>query len=86
MREEYLEADKEVKFSYTIRSSSDGPFTLPAATADYFELGDRGVKISTRSQETLIRIKPPPTPEPTPASEPTIEPEINALLTPDSDV
>jgi uncharacterized repeat protein (TIGR01451 family) len=84
MREEYLEVDKEVNFSYTIRSSSEGPFKLPAAEADYFELGDRGAIISTRSQELLIRIKPPPTPVPTPgpAPDPTIEPEIEALLTP----
>jgi uncharacterized repeat protein (TIGR01451 family) len=85
MREEYLEADKEVNFSYTIRSSSNGEFTLPAATADYFELGDTGAKISTKSQELLIRIKPPPTPVPTPSPEPTLEPEIEALLTPGSD-
>jgi uncharacterized repeat protein (TIGR01451 family) len=82
-RDEYLEVNKEVKFSYTIRSNSEGPFTLPAATADYFELGDRGAIITTRSQETLIRIKPPPTPIPTPgpAHEPSIEPEIEGLLT-----
>lgn len=84
-QEEYLEADKEVKFSYTIRSGSEGPFNLPAATADYFELGDRGAKISTRSREVLIRIKPPPTPVPTPTPEPAIEPEVEALLTPDND-
>ncbi|MCX9084737.1 MAG: hypothetical protein OIN87_08085 [Candidatus Methanoperedens sp.] len=85
--EEYLEADKEVNFSYTIRSDTSGPFTLPAATADYFELGDRGAITSTRSQEISIRIKPPPTPVPTPgpAPDPTIEPEIAALLTPQSD-
>jgi hypothetical protein len=85
MLEEYLEANKEMKFSYTIRSNSEGSYTLPAAVADYFELGDTGAKITTRSQEVLIRIKPPPTPMPTPAAEPTIEPEVEALLTPDSD-
>lgn len=86
MREEYLEANKEVKFSYTIRSDSESPFKLPAAEANYFELGDRGAKIGTKSQETLISIKPPPTPvptpEPTPEPAPTIEPEVEALLTP----
>ncbi len=83
-REEYLEANKDVKFSYTIRSDSESPFKLPAAEADYFELGDRGAKIGTKSQEPLIRIKPPPTPAPTPgpAPEPTIEPEVEALLAP----
>lgn len=67
MKDDYLEANKETRFSYTIRSDSDKPVMLPAATADYFELGDSGAKISTRSQELSIRIKPPPTPEPTPA-------------------
>jgi uncharacterized repeat protein (TIGR01451 family) len=66
MKEDYLEANMETRFSYTIRSDSDKPVRLPAATADYFELGDRGAKISTRSQELSIMIKPPPTPEPTP--------------------
>jgi uncharacterized repeat protein (TIGR01451 family) len=82
MLEEYMEANKEIKFSYTIRSNSDGPYTLPAAQADYFELGDTGGKISTRSQEVLIKIKPPPTPAPTPAVEQTIEPEVEDLLAP----
>jgi outer membrane biosynthesis protein TonB len=86
MREEYLEANKDIKFSYTIRSDSESPFKLPAAEANYFELGDRGAKIGTKSQEPLIRIKPPPTsvpaPEPTPEPAPTIEPEVEALLNP----
>ncbi|MFA4958121.1 MAG: hypothetical protein WC556_14225 [Candidatus Methanoperedens sp.] len=87
MREEYLEANKEVKFSYTIRSNSESPFKLPAAEANYFELGDRGALIGTKSQETLISIKVPPTPVPTPEPESsapisTIEPEVEALLTP----
>jgi len=89
MREEYLEANKEVKFSYTIRSDSKMSFRLPAAEANYFELGDRGAKIGAKSQEPLIRIKPPPTPvptpEPTPEPVPTIEPEVEALLTPVND-
>ncbi|MCZ7400887.1 MAG: hypothetical protein O8C61_01540 [Candidatus Methanoperedens sp.] len=85
-REEYLEANKEVTFSYTIRSDSESPFKLPAAEANYFELGDRGAKIGTKSQEPLISIKLPPTPEPmpepTPEPSPTIEPEVEGLLTP----
>jgi uncharacterized repeat protein (TIGR01451 family) len=86
-KEEYLEANKDVKFSYVIRSDSKSPFKLPAAEAEYFELGDRGVKIGTKSQEPLIRIKPAPTPVPTPgpAPVPSIEPEVEALLTSDSD-
>jgi len=84
MREEYLEANKDVKFSYTIKSNSESPFKLPAAEADYYELGDRGAKIGTKSQEPLIRIKPLPTPVPTPGPtpEPTLEPEVQSLLTP----
>ena len=85
-REEYLEANKEIKYSYTIRSDSESSFTLPAAEANYFELGDKGGKIGTKSQEPLIRIKPSPTPVPTPEPPPepipTIEPEVEALLTP----
>jgi uncharacterized repeat protein (TIGR01451 family) len=83
-REEYMEANKEVKFSYTIKSDSEIPFKLPAAEVEYFELGDRGAKILTNSQELSIRIKQPATPVPTPgpASEPTIEPEVEALLVP----
>lgn len=85
-REEYLEANKEVTFSYTIRSDSNSPIKLPAAEANYFELGDRGAKIGTKSQQPLITIKPPPTPvptpEPTPEPAPTIEPEVADLLTP----
>lgn len=72
--EEYLEANQETSFSYTIRSNSDGPISLPPATAEYFELGSKGTKISTMSQGLLINIKPPPTPEPTP--EPTVDAEI----------
>ena len=62
--EEYLEANKEMRFSYKFRSNSDGEIRLPPATAEYFELGSTGTKINTMSNELLIRLKPPPTPEP----------------------
>jgi uncharacterized repeat protein (TIGR01451 family) len=68
-REEYLEANKDIRFSYTIKSNSDGPIRLPPATAEFFELGSKGTKLTTMSKELLISIRPPPTPTPTP--EPT---------------
>jgi uncharacterized repeat protein (TIGR01451 family) len=64
--EEYLEANKDIRFSYTIRSNSDGAIKLPRATAEYYELGSEGAKINTTSQELLIKIKSTQTPEPTP--------------------
>jgi uncharacterized repeat protein (TIGR01451 family) len=73
--EEYLEANKEMRFSYTFRSNSDGEIRLPPATAEYFELGSTGTKINTMSNDLLIRLKPPPTPEPTP--EPIVEIPVN---------
>ncbi len=68
--EEYLLANKELKFSYVIRIDSDTPVTLPHAEAEYYELGMRGGKINASSQEVRINIKsqietPEPTPEPT---------------------
>ena len=55
--EEYLEANKDMRFSYTIRSNSDGPIKLPRATAEFYELGSEGTKINTTSQELVIKIK-----------------------------
>lgn len=57
--EEFLEASKEVSFSYSFRSDSDKPVKLPPATADYYELGTKGVKISTVTKETEIGVKSP---------------------------
>ncbi len=56
---EYLEANNEVSFSYTIKINSEPPVKLPRATAEYYELGNKGAKISTESQELEIRIKSP---------------------------
>lgn len=70
--EEYLEANKEVRFNYTIRSNSDGPIKLPRAIAEYYELGSEGTKVNTTSQELIIKIKSLQIPEPTPV--PTVIP------------
>ncbi|VVB97752.1 Uncharacterised protein [uncultured archaeon] len=87
--EEYLEPNNEVSFSYTIKINSEQPVILPRATAEYFELGSKGAKISTESQELELKIKSPevitteaPVPEittPAPTQAPTpvpTEPEI----------
>ncbi|MGB8216975.1 MAG: hypothetical protein WCE94_06705 [Candidatus Methanoperedens sp.] len=64
----YLEANNEVSFSYALKINSNQPVKLPRATAEYYELGSKGAKISTESQELEIKIKSPVT-EPTPAPE-----------------
>jgi hypothetical protein len=85
--EEYLEPNKEVSFSYTLKINSKQAVKLPRATAEYYELGTNGAKISTESQELEIKIKSPEvitteapvpeitTPAPTQTPLPT-EPEI----------
>ncbi len=55
----YLETNNEVSFSYAIKINSQQPVKLPRATAEYYELGNKGAKISTESQELEITIKPP---------------------------
>ncbi|MCX9026017.1 MAG: hypothetical protein OIN85_07995 [Candidatus Methanoperedens sp.] len=57
--EAYLEANNEVSFSYALKINSNQPVKLPKATAEYYELGSKGAKISTESQELEIKIKPP---------------------------
>lgn len=57
--EEFLEAGKDVSFSYTIKTDSTGPVTLPPATAQYYKLGNTGGKISIESKGVEIRIKSP---------------------------
>ncbi|HEY9246444.1 MAG TPA: hypothetical protein VIO11_06315, partial [Candidatus Methanoperedens sp.] len=52
--EEFLEADKKVSFSYTLSLNSQNPVRLPAARAEYFELGTKGEKRGTISQEVEI--------------------------------
>ena len=65
-REGYLLANKELRFSYSIRLDSL-PIMLPPAKGEYFELGTIGGKIRTHSQGVGINIKPKiVTPEPTP--------------------
>lgn len=87
--EEFLEAGKEVSFSYTIKIDSEGVVNLPPATAQYFKLGNKGGKISTESKEVQVIIRHPeeisqtaetpelPTepPEPAPTALPPDEPE-----------
>lgn len=55
--EEYIEANKKVSFSYTLKIDSEPPIKLPPASAEYYELGTKGGKISTMSKEVEIRIK-----------------------------
>ncbi len=55
--EGYLEANKKISFSYTLKVNSEEPVKLPPANAEYFELGTKGGKINTASQELEIRIK-----------------------------
>ncbi|NJD78206.1 MAG: DUF11 domain-containing protein [Candidatus Methanoperedens sp.] len=65
MHEEFLEAGRDFKFSYTVKIDSEQPIILPRATAEYYELGATGGKITTESKELEIAIIPPPviTPE-----------------------
>jgi uncharacterized repeat protein (TIGR01451 family) len=74
--EKYLEANKDIRFSYTIRSNSEGAIKLPRAIAEYYELGSEGTKVNTTSQELIIRIKSPQIPEPTPV--PTVIIPVNS--------
>ncbi|VVB94645.1 Uncharacterised protein [uncultured archaeon] len=55
--EELLEANKNVSFSYILKFSSNESIKLPPASADYYELGSEGRKISTMSQELEINLK-----------------------------
>ncbi len=89
----FLEATQNASFKYTLRIDSKEPVTLPAAIAEYYELGSSGRKISTKSQEVELQLKsakktPIPTPgitTPTPAvtitpTAPT--PRITIAITP----
>jgi len=81
--EEFLESDREVSFNYSIRIDSTPPIILPPAAADYYELGTKGGKINTVSEEIVIDIEAPEEimPEPTPEeTEPEPTPEINVTL------
>jgi|GEM_PF-528059 len=52
-----IDATKNVSFKYTLRIDSRETIILPAATAQYFELGSKGRKINTKSQELEIQLK-----------------------------
>ncbi|MCZ7392205.1 MAG: tetratricopeptide repeat protein, partial [Candidatus Methanoperedens sp.] len=85
----FLEATRNMSFSYTLRIYSKESITLPAANAEYYELGSIGRKISTSSQEVEIPLKsakktPIPTPQitiPTPVPNVTL-PEKTPTPTP----
>lgn len=67
VKEDFLEATRKLSFSYTLRIDSNEPITLPPATAEFFELGSKGRRISTNSQEVELHIKSlKKTPMPTP--------------------
>ncbi|MDO9096974.1 MAG: tetratricopeptide repeat protein, partial [Candidatus Methanoperedens sp.] len=78
VKEDFLEATRKLSFSYTLRIDSNEPITLPPATAEFFELGSKGRRISANSQEVEINIKsfkkiPTPTPSiTTPVPTPTV--------------
>ncbi len=55
--EDFLEAGKEMNFSYTLKIDSDIPIELPPATAQYYEFGTKGIMINTSSQKLEITIK-----------------------------
>jgi uncharacterized repeat protein (TIGR01451 family) len=78
--EDFLEAGKEVNFSYTLKIDSDIPIELPPATAQYYELGTTGRKVNTSSQKLEITFKSSTEANVnvTPANvQPSIEPENN---------
>jgi hypothetical protein len=75
--EDFLEANTKISFSYNLKVNSNESFKIPAASAQYFELGNIGKKIYTQAQGLDITIIHPEdqiveeTPEETPAPVPT---------------
>ncbi len=57
--EDFLEANKAARFSYSLRIDSEQPVKLPAATAEYYELSARSGKLTAKSGEPEIRIRSP---------------------------
>ncbi|MBU4339518.1 MAG: DUF11 domain-containing protein [Euryarchaeota archaeon] len=55
--EEFLEANKATRFSYSLRIDSEQPVKLPAATAEYYELSAKSGKLTAQSGEPEIRIR-----------------------------
>lgn len=87
VKEEFLEATMKVGFNYTLRIDANEPITLPPATAEFFELGSKGRRISTNSQEVEIHIKslkktPIPTPSVTTTEPAVTQPEKTPKPTP----
>lgn len=70
-REEFLEANRKVSFNYSVIIESAPPIRLPPASADYYELGAIGEKISVSSNEPVIGIRVPAT---TPETDVTASP------------
>jgi len=80
--EEFLEATRKVSFSYIIRIDSNQSVTLPPAAAEYFELGSKGRRIATKSQEVQLKSlkkTPLPTPE---ITAPAVTTPAPAITTP----
>lgn len=55
--EEFLEANKAARFSYSLRIDSEQPVKLPAATAEYYELSAKSGTLTAKSGEPEIRIR-----------------------------
>ncbi|MDP3104203.1 MAG: hypothetical protein Q8M95_06305 [Candidatus Methanoperedens sp.] len=55
--EDFLEANKVARFSYSLRIDSEQPVKLPAATAEYYELSAKSGKLTAQSGEPEIRIR-----------------------------
>jgi uncharacterized repeat protein (TIGR01451 family) len=53
----FLEATQNASFKYTLRIDSKEQVTLPAAIAEYYELGSSGRKINTKSKEVELQLK-----------------------------
>ncbi len=73
--EKFLEATMKMSFSYKLRIDASETIILPAANAEYFELGSKGRKLGTNSLEVELQLKSAkktPTPVPTPVPTPQI--------------
>lgn len=55
----FLGANRTMSFNYSAIIGSGPPIRLPPATADYYELGTGGEKLSVTSKELVIGIKVP---------------------------
>lgn len=80
--EGFLEATRNVSFKYVLRIDSKEPIILPAATAEYYELGSKGRKIGTKSQELEIQIKSAEIPAYVPTPQITTTPTPTVTITP----